>query len=55
MSKKDAKFGSDLIGALKEVRAHRRGEIALPRRIVDVISARRVKAIRTALAKSRAA
>lgn len=52
MSKKDTKFGSDLIEALKEVRAHRRGEIALPSRNVDVISARRVKAIRTALAKS---
>jgi putative transcriptional regulator len=52
MSKKDTKFGSDLIEALEEVRAHRRGEIALPSRDVDVISARRVKAIRTALAKS---
>ncbi len=52
MSKKDTKFGKDLMGALKEVRAHRRGEIALPARIVDTISARRVKAIRTALAKS---
>jgi putative transcriptional regulator len=52
MSKKDTKFGSDLIGALKEVRAHRRGEIALPARMVDTISARRVKAIRTSLAKS---
>jgi putative transcriptional regulator len=52
MSKKDTKFGKDLIGALKEVRAHRRGEIALPVRNVDAISARRVKAIRTSLAKS---
>ncbi len=52
MSKKDTKFGSDLLAALKEVRAHRRGEIALPSRNVDTISARRVKAIRTALAKS---
>lgn len=52
MSKKDTKFGSDLIAALKEVRAHRRGETALPTRIVDSMSARRVKAIRTSLAKS---
>jgi putative transcriptional regulator len=52
MSKKDTKFGSDLIAALKEVRAHRQGETALPTRIVDSMSARRVKAIRTSLAKS---
>ena len=52
MSKKDTKFGSDLMEALHEVRAHRRGEIALPSRIVDVISAQRVKAIRTAFSKS---
>jgi putative transcriptional regulator len=52
MSKKDTKFGSDLMTALKEVRAHRRGEIALPVRNVDTISARRVKAIRTTLAKT---
>jgi hypothetical protein len=52
MSKKDTKFGAELIEAFKEVRAHRRGEIALPTRIVDVISAQRVKAIRTSLAKA---
>ena len=52
MSKKNTKFGSDLIEALKEVRAHRQGEIALPSRKVDVLSARRVKAIRTSLANS---
>ncbi len=52
MSKKDTSFGKDLKQALEEVRAHRRGEIALPTRHVDVLSARRVKAIRTALAKS---
>jgi putative transcriptional regulator len=52
MSKKDTKFGSDLLQALKEVKAHRRGEIALTSRRVDVISAQRVKAIRTSLAKS---
>lgn len=52
MSKKDTKFGSDLIDALKEVKAHRRGDVSLQSRKVDVLSARRVKAIRTALAKS---
>jgi putative transcriptional regulator len=52
MTKKDTKFGADLISALQEVRAHRRGEIALPSRKVNVISAKRVKAIRTSLAKS---
>lgn len=52
MSKKNTKFGSDLIEALKEVRAHRRGEIALPSRKVDVLSAQRVKAIRTSLSHS---
>jgi putative transcriptional regulator len=52
MSKKDTKFGNELLEALEEVRAHRRGEIALPSRVVDVISAKRVKSIRTSLAKS---
>jgi putative transcriptional regulator len=52
MSKKDTKFGSDLLAALQDVRAHRNGEIALPSRTVDVLSAKRVKAIRTSLAKS---
>lgn len=52
MSKNDTKFGKDLLSALKEVRAHRRGEIALPVRNVDALSARRVKAIRTSLAKT---
>ncbi len=52
MKKKDTKFGADLMAALKEVHMHRRGEIALPTRLVNVISAQRVKAIRTSLAKS---
>jgi len=50
--KRTTKFGSDLMAALKEVHAHRRGEIALPMREIDVLSAQRVKAIRTSLAKS---
>lgn len=52
MTKRNTKFGSDLIAALQEISAHRRGEIALPSRRFDVISAMRVKAIRTALATS---
>jgi putative transcriptional regulator len=51
-TKRDTKFGNDLMEALHEVRAHQRGEVPLPTRLVDVISARQVKAIRTALAKS---
>jgi putative transcriptional regulator len=49
---RDTKFGSDLMDALKEVRAHQRGEVALPTRLVDAMSAKQVKAIRTANAKS---
>jgi hypothetical protein len=52
MSKKDTEFGSDLIQALIEVRAHRRSEIALPSRKEDKNSARRDKAIRTTLVKA---
>lgn len=51
-TKRDTKFGTDLMEALQEVRAHRRGDVALPTRLVDAISARQVKAIRTAHAKS---
>ena len=52
MTRKDTQFGVELKQALKEVKEHRRGEIALPSRKIDVLSARRVKAIRTTLAKS---
>ena len=52
MTQKDTRFGTELKQALKEVKAHRRGEIALPSRKIDVLSARRVKSIRTTLAKS---
>jgi putative transcriptional regulator len=51
-TKRDTKFGTDLMEALQEVRAHQRGEVALPTRLVDAISAKQVKAIRTAHAKS---
>ncbi len=51
-AKRDTKFGSDLMEALQEVRAHQRGDVALPTRLVDAISAKQVKAIRTAHSKS---
>jgi putative transcriptional regulator len=51
-TKRDTKFGADLMEALQEVRAHQRGDVALPTRLVDAISAKQVKAIRTANAKS---
>ncbi len=38
MSKKDTKFGADVMGALKEVRAHRLGETDLTSRVVDTTS-----------------
>jgi putative transcriptional regulator len=52
MADKDTEFGAELIEALKEVRAHRRGEISLPTRIVDPMPAERVKEIRKSVAKS---
>lgn len=51
-TKRDTKFGSDLMAALLEVRAHQHGDVSLPTRLVDAISAKQVKAIRTAHAKS---
>lgn len=51
-TQRDTKFGTDLMEALQEVRAHQRGDLALLIRQVDVISAKQVKAIRTAHAKS---
>lgn len=52
MSETDTEFGHDLIEALKEVRAHRRGDVALPMRMVPSMTPERVKAIRKAVAKS---
>lgn len=51
-AKRDTKIGKDLMEALQEVRPHQRGEVAPPTRLVDAISAKQVKAIRTANAKS---
>ena len=48
----DTAFGNDLIAALQEVRAHRRGEIALASKIFHPISPARVKEIRRGLTKS---
>jgi hypothetical protein len=46
------KFGYCLMGALTEVQAHRRGEIALPARLVNMMSTQRMKTIFASLAKS---
>jgi len=45
-------IGLEIEAGLREAIAHRRGEIALPTRLVDPMSAARVKAIRKAVAKS---
>ena len=45
-------FGQDLIAALEEVRAHRRGEIQLESKTFEPMPASRVKAIRKSVAKS---
>ena len=51
-SKKDTAFGRELIAAAREALAHRQGKIALPTRIVEDMSAARVKEIRKKVAKS---
>lgn len=45
-------LGLDLEAALKEVAAHRRGEIALEGRVIEPMSAKRVKEIRKKVARS---
>jgi len=45
-------IGLEIETGLREAIAHRRGEIALPTRLVDPMSAARVKAIRKAVARS---
>ena len=52
MTDKDTQFGSDLVEALKEAAAWKRGEIALPVREIDPMPAARIKAIRKAAAPS---
>jgi putative transcriptional regulator len=50
--RKDTAFGRDLLAAAKEVLAHKWGQIALPSRTVEPMSAARVKEIRKKVAKS---
>ena len=45
---KDTGFGRELIGSLKEALAYKRGEIALPTRVIE----RDPEAVERALAKS---
>ena len=42
-SKKDAAFGRDLIVAARQALAHKRGKIALPKRVIEDMPATRVK------------
>jgi len=49
---KDTDFGRDLIASAKEALSHKRGELALPTRVVEQLSAARVKKIRKSVAKS---
>lgn len=52
MTDKDTQFGADLLEAMKEVAAWKRGEIALPVREVDPMPPARIKAIRKGAARS---
>jgi putative transcriptional regulator len=50
--KKRSKLGLELEAAVREAIAHKRGEIALPSRLVDPMTPARVKEIRKKVAKS---
>jgi putative transcriptional regulator len=50
--KKDTDFGRDLIAATREALAHKQGKITLPARMIEDMSAARVKEIRKKVAKS---
>jgi putative transcriptional regulator len=52
MVAKDTDFGRELIGSLKEALAYKRGEIALPTRVIEPMPAARIKAIRKSVSKS---
>lgn len=52
VSKKDTDFGCDLIAATNEALAHKQGKIALSTRVIENMSAARVKEIRKKVAKS---
>ena len=43
VSRKDTKFGRDLIAAAREALAHKQGKIALPTRIIDPMTRERVE------------
>jgi putative transcriptional regulator len=47
----DTEFGASLICGLQEAIAYKRGEIALMRRVINVMPAERVKAIRKGVAR----
>jgi putative transcriptional regulator len=51
-TKKRTRLGRDLEAAMKEMRAHRRGEIALTGRVIEPMTAVRIKEIRKKVAKS---
>jgi hypothetical protein len=51
-TKNRTELGRDLEAALKEVVAHRRGEVALEGRVIEPMSAKRVKEIRKKVARS---
>ena len=50
--KKRSKLGLALEAAVKEAIAHKRGEVALPSRVIDPMTPARVKEIRKKVAKS---
>lgn len=52
VSRNDTDFGRDLIAAAREALSHKRGEIALPVRVIDPMTPERVKEIRKKVAKS---
>lgn len=51
-SKKDTVFGRDLIAAANEALAHKQGKTVLPTRVIEDMTAARVKEIRKKVAKS---
>jgi putative transcriptional regulator len=51
-SEHDTEFGLGMIESLKEVLAHRKGEISLPSRIVHAMPPEQVRRIRKSVAKS---
>lgn len=52
VSKRNTKFGRDLIAAAREALAHKQGKIVLASRVIEDMPAERVKEIRKKVAKS---